>query len=44
VGPLPACAIAASSIEDSRTLLGLRDDALDRISADAEPILRELRE
>lgn len=37
--PLPACYISPSSVEDSRTLLGLRDDALDRISADAAPIL-----
>jgi HD-like signal output (HDOD) protein len=39
---LPACVISPSSVEDSRTLLGLPDDALDRITAEAEPILREV--
>jgi hypothetical protein len=29
-------------VDDSRTLLGLRDDSLDRISAEAEPILRDV--
>jgi HD-like signal output (HDOD) protein len=40
--PLPACAISRSSVEDSRTLLGLRDDALDRITAEAAPIMQEV--
>jgi HD-like signal output (HDOD) protein len=40
--PLPACAISAAAVEDSRTLLGLRDDAFDRIEADARPILQEV--
>ncbi len=39
--PLPACAISPNSVEDSRTLLGLREDALDRITAEAAPILQE---
>lgn len=37
--PLPACYIAPSAVEDSRTLLGLRDDAFERIVADARPTL-----
>jgi len=40
--PLPACAISSHSVEDSRTLLGLREDAFDRICAEAEPILKEV--
>jgi HD-like signal output (HDOD) protein len=40
--PLAACAISPSSVEDSRTLLGLRDDALDRITAEAAPIMHEV--
>jgi HD-like signal output (HDOD) protein len=40
--PLPACAISATSVADSRTLLGLREDALDRITAEAAPILQEV--
>ncbi|MEP7050538.1 MAG: HDOD domain-containing protein [Pseudomonadota bacterium] len=40
--PLPACAIAPASVEDSRTLLGLKEDAFDRIEADARPILLEV--
>jgi HD-like signal output (HDOD) protein len=40
--PLPACAISPNSVEDSRTLLGLRDDALDRITAEAAPVLQEV--
>ncbi|MES1176564.1 MAG: HDOD domain-containing protein [Myxococcales bacterium] len=40
--PLPACVISANSVEDSRTLLGLREDALDRITAEAAPILQEV--
>jgi HD-like signal output (HDOD) protein len=40
--PLPACAISPSSVEDSRTLLGLPDDAFDRISNEAGPILQEV--
>jgi hypothetical protein len=39
--PMPACAIPLSAVEDSRTLLGLRDDVLDRITSEATPILRE---
>ncbi len=44
VGPdgerMSACAISPSSVEDSRTLLGLRDDAFERIVNDAKPILQ----
>jgi HD-like signal output (HDOD) protein len=40
--PMPGCAIPVGSVDDSRTLLGLRDDSFDRISAEAEPILREV--
>jgi HD-like signal output (HDOD) protein len=40
--PLPACAISAAAVEDSRTLLGLREDELDRIEAEARPILLEV--
>jgi HD-like signal output (HDOD) protein len=40
--PMPACLIPAAMVDDSRTLLGLRDDSLDRISAEAEPILRDV--
>jgi len=40
--PLPACAISTTSVEDSRTLLGLKDEAFDRIVAEATPILREV--
>jgi HD-like signal output (HDOD) protein len=40
--PLPACAISPASVEDSRTLLGLREDELDRIEAEARPILLEV--
>jgi HD-like signal output (HDOD) protein len=40
--PLPACTISAAAVEDSRTLLGLREDAFDRIEADARPILQEV--
>jgi HD-like signal output (HDOD) protein len=40
--PLPACAISLSSVEDSRTLLGLKDDALDKIAAEATPILKQV--
>jgi hypothetical protein len=29
-------------VEDSRTLLGLREDELDRIEAEARPILLEV--
>lgn len=39
--PLPACAISASAVEDSRMLLGLREGELDRITAEAAPILAE---
>lgn len=39
---LAACAISPSSVEDAVTLLGLRGDALERIVADAEPIIREV--
>jgi HD-like signal output (HDOD) protein len=39
---LPACAISAASVEESRTLLGLREDELDRIEAEARPILQEV--
>jgi HD-like signal output (HDOD) protein len=39
---LSACVISASSVEDSRTLLGLREDALDRITAEAAPVLQEV--
>ena len=39
---LSACAISPSSVEDSRTLLGLREDAFDRITAEAGPILAEV--
>ena len=39
---LPACAITPSSVEDSRTLLGLREDAFDRICADAAPTIAEV--
>ena len=40
--PLPACAISRTSVEDSRTLLGLSDDAFDRITLEAAPILQEV--
>jgi len=40
--PLPACAIPVGMVDDSCTLLGLRDDSLDRICAEAEPLLREV--
>lgn len=40
--PLPACAIAPASVEDSRTLLGLNQDAFDRIESEARPILQEV--
>ncbi|MET0793868.1 MAG: HDOD domain-containing protein [Polyangiaceae bacterium] len=40
--PLPACAISPHSVEDSRTLLGLREDAFDRITAEAAPVLAEV--
>ncbi len=40
--PLPACTISSVSVEDSRTLLGLKDDAFDRIEAEARPILLEV--
>ncbi|HEX3852900.1 MAG TPA: HDOD domain-containing protein [Polyangiaceae bacterium] len=40
--PLPACAISPVSVEESRALLGLREDALDRIEAEARPILLEV--
>ena len=40
--PLPACTISPAAVEDSRTLLGLREDALDRIEAEARPILQEV--
>jgi HD-like signal output (HDOD) protein len=40
--PLPACTISSVTVEDSRTLLGLRDDAFDRIEAEARPILQEV--
>jgi len=40
--PMPACAISVSSVDDSSSLLGLRDDSFDRISAEVEPILREV--
>lgn len=40
--PLPACAISPTSLEESRTLLGLREDELDRIEAEARPILQEV--
>ena len=40
--PLPACAISVSSVDDSSSLLGLRDDSFDRICAEADPILREV--
>ncbi|MEI9936100.1 MAG: HDOD domain-containing protein [Pseudomonadota bacterium] len=40
--PMPACAISASTVDDSSNLLGLRDDSFDRISAEAAPILREV--
>lgn len=40
--PLPACAISPGSVEDSRTLLGLKDDALERIVAEAGPILEDV--
>jgi len=39
---LPACEISPASVEDSRTLLGLKDDAFDRIVADATPILEQV--
>ena len=39
---LAACAISPNSVEDSRSLLGLREDALDRITAEAAPILAEV--
>ena len=40
--PLPACTISPASVEESRTLLGLREDELDRIEAEARPILQEV--
>jgi HD-like signal output (HDOD) protein len=40
--PLAACAISTAMVDDSSLLLGLRDDSFDRISAEAEPILREV--
>jgi hypothetical protein len=40
--PLSACVVSPSAVEDSRTLRGLRDEALDRISSEAAPILREV--
>lgn len=40
--PLAACVISPTTIEDSRSLLGLREDALDRITAEAAPILQEV--
>ncbi|MEO7037931.1 MAG: HDOD domain-containing protein [Polyangiaceae bacterium] len=40
--PLPACTISAASVEDSLTLLGLKEDALDRVEAEARPILQEV--
>jgi len=40
--PLAACAISPASVEDSRSLLGLGVDALDRIAAEATPILHEV--
>jgi HD-like signal output (HDOD) protein len=40
--PLPACAISAAAVEDSRSLLGLREDAFDRIELEARPILQEV--
>jgi len=39
---MPACAISETSVEDSRTLLGLREDAFDRVVAEAAPILQEV--
>ncbi|HEY5375830.1 MAG TPA: HDOD domain-containing protein [Polyangiaceae bacterium] len=39
---LPACAISPASVEESRALLGLREDELDRIEAEARPILLEV--
>jgi len=40
--PMPACAITPGSVEASHALLGLREDSLDRITADAAPILQEV--
>jgi HD-like signal output (HDOD) protein len=40
--PMVACTIPVGTVDDSSHLLGLRDDAFDRISAEAEPILREV--
>jgi len=40
--PMTACAISPSSVADSRTLLGLREESLDRIAAEAAPILQEV--
>ncbi|HEX2669945.1 MAG TPA: HDOD domain-containing protein, partial [Polyangiaceae bacterium] len=40
--PMPACAISLSSVHDSSSLLGLRDDSFERICAEADPILREV--
>ena len=40
--PLPACTISPASVEESRALLGLREDELDRIEAEARPILLEV--
>jgi HD-like signal output (HDOD) protein len=40
--PMPACAISPAAVEDSRTLLGLKEDELDRIEAEARPILLEV--
>jgi hypothetical protein len=39
---LPACTISPASVEESRALLGLREDELDRIEAEARPILLEV--
>ena len=40
--PLPACTISSASVEDSRTLLGLKEDAFERIETEARPILQEV--
>lgn len=39
---LPACTIAPASVEDGCTLLGLGPERLDRIVAEAEPVVREI--
>ncbi len=39
---LPACAISPASVAESRALLGLPEDELDRIEAEARPILLEV--